>query len=489
MQAIRRGDRGGAVVEIRAILTELGLLDGATSPLDVDCVYDAPVERAVRAFQQTRGLHVTGDVNEETWRALDAARWRLGSRVLAHEQPAPIVGDDVRELQERLLELGYDLGRADGIFGRRTAAAIARFQREVGLVSDGVCGPATFAALRRLGRKVVGGRPNLLRETERFRAAGPALVDKRIVIDPGHGGGDPGVSVPDGRLRWTEADIAYDLAARLEGRLAAAGMRVHLTRGPAPSEPLSEVDRASLANELGADLLISIHLDGHPHPAASGVATYYYGQYGDAGVTSTLGERLAALVQREIVVRTGLQDCRTHAKTWDLLRLTRMPAVRVEAGYLTSPADRERLVDPRFRDRLVAAIVAAVRRMYLPIESDIRTGSLDVSTLRSDRPIGAGATGADAIGVATDRSPDGVADGVLATTGTRTTGTRTTGTRTTGTRTSAAEASGAEASGAEPTEPHVRAEDGRSDRIEDGNGHRTHRDERAGGDRSTIAVT
>src|SRR5690606_31879847 len=128
--------------------------------------------------------------------------------------------------------------------------------------------------------------------------------------------------------------------------------------------------------------------------------------------------------------------------------------------------------------------------------------------------IGAGATGADAIGVATDRSPDGVADGVLATTGTRTTGTRTTGARTTGARTSGAEASGAEASGAEasgaeasgletsgrhasgaePTEPHVRAEDGRSDRIEDGNGHRTHRDEtnrdeRAGGDRSTIAVT
>lgn len=383
MQVIRRGDRGHAVVEIRAILTTLRLLPVDDAPADIDSVFDAAVERAVRAFQQARGLTVTGDVNEETWRALDAARWTLGSRVLAHEQPEPLFGDDVRQLQERLLELGYDLGRADSIFGRRTAAALASFQREVGLVADGACGPQTMAALQRLGRKVVGGSPNLLRETERFHAAGPALLNKRIVIDPGHGGGDSGVTVPDGRLRWTEADIAFDIAARLEGRLAAAGMRVHLTRGPAATEQLTESARASLANELGADLLISLHLDGHANLEASGVATYHYGQYGDGGITSTIGERLAALVQREIAVRTGMRDCRIHAKTWDLLRLTRMPAVRVEVGYLTSPDDRAMLTDPLFRDRVVEAIVAAVQRMYLPIDSDIITGSLDVASLRS----------------------------------------------------------------------------------------------------------
>jgi N-acetylmuramoyl-L-alanine amidase len=382
MQVIRRGDRGDAVVEIRAILTSLTVLPDVDPP-HPDARYDAAVEQAVRAFQQARGLTVTGEVNEETWRALDAARWTLGARVLAHVQPEPLFGDDVRQLQERLLELGYDVGRPDGILGRRTAAALAGFQREVGLVSDGVCGPATMAALRRLGRKVVGGRPNLLRESERFSSSGPALVDKRIVIDPGHGGGEPGITVPDGPLCWTEAEIVYDLAARLEGRLAAAGMRVHLTRGPAPRAPLSEPDRASLANELGADLLISLHLDGHPNPAAGGVATYHYGQHDPGGVTSTLGERLAALVQREIVVRTGMRDCRSHAKTWDLLRLTRMPAVRAEIGYLTSREDRNRLIDPLFRDRVVAAIVAAVKRMYLPVDADVTTGEIDVETLRA----------------------------------------------------------------------------------------------------------
>ncbi len=379
MRAIRRGDRGPAVVEIRAILVGLNLLTPAEGPAAEE--FDGDTDLAVRAFQQSRGLGVDGLVGDETWQALDSARWRLGARTLFHAIPSALVGEDVRALQERLLEMGFDTGRADAIYGPRTARAVAQFQREVGLAPDGSCGPQTMKALRRLGRKVVGGRPQWLREAEAFRQSGPNLVGKTIVVDPGHGGGDDlGVVVPDGALRWTEADLAYDFAARLEGRLAAAGMRVHLTRGPSPATPLSAGARAGLANSLGADLLISLHLDGHDNPAAEGVAGYHYGT--GNGVTSTVGERLANLVQREIVVRTGMRDCRIHAKTWELLRLTRMPAVRVDLGYLTSPSDRARLVDPAFREQVVEAILAAVQRMYYPVESDVPTGSIDVRQLR-----------------------------------------------------------------------------------------------------------
>ena len=377
MRRIRPGDRGPAVVEIRAILGDLGLLADADEP----DTYNAGTERAVRTFQQQRGLSVDGQVGDETWRALDAARWRLGARTLFHAIADPLVGEDVRELQERLLEMGYDVGRADGIYGPRTARAVAQFQREVGATPDGACGPQTMHALRRLGRKVVGGRPQWLREAEAFRHSGPNLVGKTIVIDPGHGGPDPGVVVPDGPLRWTEAELAFNLATRLEGRLAAAGMRVHLTRGPAPAAPISDLQRAQLANELRADLLISLHIDGHANPAADGVATFHYGT--GNGVTSTVGERLAGLVQREIVARTGLRNCQTHPKTWELLRITRMPAVRVDVGYLTSAGDRARLVDPIFRERVVEAIVAAVQRMYYPVEHDVPTGSIDVRQLRA----------------------------------------------------------------------------------------------------------
>ncbi|PWU45442.1 N-acetylmuramoyl-L-alanine amidase [Micromonospora globispora] len=377
MRPIRPGDRGPAVTEIRNVLTSLELLPSGGHGDE----FDVETERAVRAFQQSRGLSVDGRVGAETWQALDAARWRLGARTLYHAVPDPLIGEDVRSLQERLLEMGYDAGRADAIYGIRTSRAVAQFQREMGLKPDGTCGPHTMGALRRLGRKVVGGRPQWLRESDAIRQAGPTLVGRTVVIDPGHGGTDPGMVVPDGPLRWTEADIVYDLASRLEGRLAAAGVRVQLTRGPTPDTCLPDADRAQLANSLGADVFISLHTDGHANPAANGVATYHYGT--DNGVTSATGERLAGLVQREIVARTGLRDCCTHAKAWDLLRLTRMPAVRVELGYLTSPEDRARLVDPRFRDRVVEAIVAAVQRMYFPIERDVPTGSIDVSELRA----------------------------------------------------------------------------------------------------------
>jgi N-acetylmuramoyl-L-alanine amidase len=380
MRAIRRGERGAAVAEIHSILVVLNLLIEEPSLLG-EPEFDAATERAVRAFQQSRGLTIDGEVGDETWRSLDAARWRLGQRALYHTVADPLIGDDVRQLQERLLEMGYDAGRTDGIYGGRTAHALAQFQREVGLRADGECGPLTVGALRRLGRKVVGGRPQLLREAEAFRASGPTLLGKRIVIDPGHGGSDTGHVVPDGPLRWTESDLVYDIAARLEGRLAAAGMRVNLTRGPAPTKPLSDRDRAQLANDLGADLLISIHLDGHHNPEADGVATYHFGS--ENGVSSTVGERLARLVQREIVVRAGMRDCQTHRKTWELLRLTQMPTVRVDVGYLTSPSDRQQLIRPGFRDVVVEAMMAAVQRMYLPVESDVPTGSIDVSRLRT----------------------------------------------------------------------------------------------------------
>ncbi|MCY1143963.1 N-acetylmuramoyl-L-alanine amidase [Actinoplanes sp. Pm04-4] len=375
MRSIRRGDSGPAVAEIRSILVGLELLESAGD------VFDDAMDTAVRAFQQGRGLGVDGLVGDETWGALDASRWRLGARTLFHSVPDALVGEDVRTLQERLLEMGFDSGRPDSIYGPRTARAVAQFQREVGLTSDGSCGPQTMKALRQLGRKVVGGRPQWLREAEAFRQAGTNLVGKTIVIDPGHGGGDDqGVVVPDGPLRWSEADLVYDLANRLEGRLAAAGMRVHLTRGPKPAESISSAERAGLANSLGADLLISLHLDGHDNEVADGVATYHYGT--GSGLSSTVGERLANLVQREIVVRTGMRDCRIHAKTWELLRLTRMPAVRVDLGYLTSPLDRDRLVNPLFREQIVEAILAAVQRMYYPVEADVPTGSIDVRQLR-----------------------------------------------------------------------------------------------------------
>ena len=208
MQLLRRGDGGPAVVEIRAILRRFGLLAAPVGG-QVEEHFDAAVEHAVRSFQQQRGLITDGVVGPSTYRALRDAGWTLGDRMLALMISSPMSGDDVVALQERLLELGYDPGRPGGEFDEQTERALRRFQREYGLVPDGLCGPATLRALRQLGRKVTGGRPRLMREQELLRQAGPRLRGKRIVVDPGHGGLDRGVVAAG----VAEADLMWDLGA------------------------------------------------------------------------------------------------------------------------------------------------------------------------------------------------------------------------------------------------------------------------------------
>jgi N-acetylmuramoyl-L-alanine amidase len=367
VQVFRLGDSGPAVAEVQAALVALGRLSGVPG----EAVFDEDTDAAVRGFQQDRGLVVDGVVGHETYGALQAARLRLGDRILSW-QSRMLVGDDVAALQERLSELGFDPGRPDGLFGGRTEAALKGFQREYGLQPDGVCGPATLRALRQLGRLVVGGRPQVLRETERLHASGSALAGKVVVLDPGHGGSDRG-AVANG---LEEAAVVEDLAFRLEGRLQAMGVRVLLTRGWDGS-PTDE-ERAAFANDAAADLLLSLHVDRADTAACEGVASYHFGT---AGESSTVGERLASLVQREVVARTGLLDCRVHPKTWALLRLTQMPAVRLELGHLTNAGDAAQLADAGFRDNVAEGVLVAVQRLYLPREQDPATGALRLPSL------------------------------------------------------------------------------------------------------------
>jgi N-acetylmuramoyl-L-alanine amidase len=366
MQLLRTGDSGPAVAEVRSALREFGLLPPLPHGAPDD-QYDAPVERAVRAFQQRRGLITDGIVGPATYRALREARWKLGDRMLALMISAPMAGDDVFALQERLLELGFDTGRPGGVFDAQTEQALRAFQREFGLTEDGICGPATLRALARLGRKVTGGRPGLLREQERVRKAGPRLRGKRIVIDPGHGGPDRGVTVAG----VAEADLMWDLARRLEGRMAATGMEALLSRSEHGCPP--EAERAGFANAANADLLLSLHTDANHSMHAQGLATFHFGN--GNGSTSTVGEALAGLIHRELLARTNMLDCGIQGRTWEMLRLTRMPAVRIEVGYLTNLGDRRKLLDPIFRDVVAEGILVAVKRLYLLGQDDQPTGT------------------------------------------------------------------------------------------------------------------
>ena len=329
----------------------------------------------VRSFQQGRGLTVTGLIDDVTSRALEEARWKLGDRSLHITTPTLMHGDDVATLQNRLVEMGFDCGRVDGIYGSRTSNAVSEFQKSVGVTVDGKCGPATIIALLRLTKIVSGGAPAALRESALQKNRGPALANKVIVIDPSWGGDFTG----ENQNGVIESEIVFDLAQRLEGRLIALGVNVVLTRS-AKNSPL-EKERIETANSVNADLVIALKVDSYKNEKASGVATYYYGR--DAqGVHSVIGERFANLLQREICARTDLLNCRTHGKSWDLLRLTTAPTVRIDLGYLSSPQDAKRLAAASFRDQLAEAMIVAIQRLYLSAEDDARTGTLRVSDLR-----------------------------------------------------------------------------------------------------------
>jgi N-acetylmuramoyl-L-alanine amidase len=363
------GDRSTAIELISNTLLRLGFI---TAPSDI---FDEKLTQGIKAFQQERGLTATGVINEITARSLEEARFKLGDRILSFNSSSLMRGDDVSNLQDRLIQMGFNCGKVDGIYGANTERAVKEFQKSVGIAADGKCGPATLISLMRLVKTVSGGAPNQLRETVKHSVRSPALANKVIVIDPSWGGQFTGESANG----VVESEIVFDLAQRLEGRLIALGVNVVLTRS-ANNSPL-EVDRIKVANSVNADLVIALKVDSYKNEKANGVATYFYGR-DDKGVRSVVGERFANLIQREICARTDLLNCHTHAKSWDLLRLTVAPTVRIDLGYLSNPKDAKRLAAAAFRDQLAEAMIVAIQRLYLSAEDDAKTGTLKISDLR-----------------------------------------------------------------------------------------------------------
>ncbi|RMB67009.1 N-acetylmuramoyl-L-alanine amidase [Corynebacterium macginleyi] len=374
------------VAEARATLARLGLLSDFPGELsdwkkqkysETDTTFDAELAEVLKAFQQSRGILPTGEIDDLTLRELRQASYTLGSRVLSYEPTNALVGDDISQLQQQLQELGFYQDRVDGLFGRNTHAALTEYQHNCGLQEDGVCGPATIRALSLLGRRITGGSAHNILERERVRNAGPKLAGKRVVIDPALSGRDSGFTVKGRFGDISEQEILWDLTQRIEGRMIAAGMETIISR---PRTDDADVQsRAELANAFDADMVISLACDSYPNDKAHGVATFYFGS--ESGNSSLIGEALSGFIQREIVARTDLQDCSNHGRTWDLLRLTQMPVVQIFLGYLSNPEDVKILTNPKRRDDIAEAIVIAVKRMYLMEQDTAITGTYKFSEL------------------------------------------------------------------------------------------------------------
>lgn len=314
--------------------------------------FGGPTQVAVRLFQQRRHLPADGVVDEETWQALVEAGLRLGDRLLYATRPL-LAGDDVRELQERLNALGFLAGQVDGLFGPDTLHAVEDFQLNVGLPHDGIVGPGTVTALKRLRRRHQSAAAARVREREGLRRARrTSIVGARVVVDPAHGPAHPGVVAAG----LTEHEVAWDVAARVRARLTGLGAIAQLSRGPLTAPP--PVDRATTANDLDAEAVVSIAFNAHPTPAASGAIAFHWGTADDV---SEAGRRLADLAHEQVVGVMGSADAGVHPSTRTILRATRAPTVILEPGFLSGEHDGRLLHDPMTRRALGDAISDAIR--------------------------------------------------------------------------------------------------------------------------------
>lgn len=347
---IRFGDTSDEVADVQFRLRDLGFgIEDETGH------FGHSTKAAVSAFQQRRSILVDGIVGPQTWNALVEASWRLGDRTLYLKHPH-MRGDDVASLQARMNALGFDAGREDGIFGTLAQRAVRAFQSEYGVAEDGIFGPRSQTALAGLRVDRPGTTAQLREELRRHSRS--ALADATVIVDPGHGGSDRGHEGPRG---LGESDICWDLARLVTERLATTGARIRFTR--TEPEGLEVSERARRGNNLGGDIFLSLHLNWNDRPSAEGASTYHFGGSSEGGA-------LAEAIQEELV-RLGARDCRSHARSYQILRETRMPAVLIEPAFLSNPEEARKLEDPAYRAGLADAMVAGIKNYY----RDDRTGS------------------------------------------------------------------------------------------------------------------
>lgn len=340
---IREGERSQKVLDVQMRLRSLGFrID------DDEARFGPATKQAVRSFQQQRNVLTDGIVGPNTWEELVEAGWRLGDRILYLRNPL-MRGDDILTLQARLNALGFDAGREDGILGRDTDRAVRAFQGEYGVAEDGLYGRRTHDALTGLRADRPATAAHLreqLSRSERRRLHG-----RLIVVDPGHGGDDRGAVSATGA---SESDLCWDLAARLATRLVESGAHVRFSRTEAEGPEV--VERARRANAMNADLFVSVHLNSHEAQPAEGSSTFFFPR-------SLSGEALADHLQ-DALVGLGQRNCRSHARSYPILRATRMPAVLVEPAFITNPDEAKRLEDPDFLATLAEALASSIRDYF-----------------------------------------------------------------------------------------------------------------------------
>jgi N-acetylmuramoyl-L-alanine amidase len=178
----------------------------------------------------------------------------------------------------------------------------------------------------------------------------PPEPEWKVVIDPGHGGMDPGAEGASGRA---EKDFSLQLSLQVKELLEQeSNIEVNMTRSDDEFISSVEYERAEFANALGADLFVSIHGNTYSDPDVSGTETYYYDEE---------SLPLATVLHRHVVEAAGFRDRGVKQESYFVLRETTMPAALIEVGYLTNPQDEQRMWEEDFQRQVAASIAEGIK--------------------------------------------------------------------------------------------------------------------------------
>jgi len=170
----------------------------------------------------------------------------------------------------------------------------------------------------------------------------------RVVIDPGHGGKDPGAI---SYLGHYEKDIVLQISRRLASILQRRGVEVIMTRRDDTFIELEE--RAAIANRAEADLFVSIHADSHNDRVHQGFTVYVARSASDT--SRQVGRSLENTLSRIGIPSKGLRSA-----DYRVLVQTRCPAVLVETGFLSNPNEAAMLLDGGYQERIASAIAEGI---------------------------------------------------------------------------------------------------------------------------------
>lgn len=173
------------------------------------------------------------------------------------------------------------------------------------------------------------------------------LINKIIVVDPGHGGSDPGAVYSN----VNEKDLNLDIALRLKQLLEESGARVLMTRES--DIYVNLYTRADIANQVGADLFVSIHNNASTNASTSGTMTLYY--------PSPEKKVLAKILQKAVVETLGLPDLGISERpNLVVTRETKMPSALVEVAFMSNQKDLALLQTEEFRQRAAEGIYKGI---------------------------------------------------------------------------------------------------------------------------------